>query len=52
MCSDGWNLGDENINGTCVKCGCATVDGTAVTGCYYSPVLCDECGDAPCDESC
>ncbi len=27
-------------------------DGTAMIGCYYSPVECKTCGNAPCDESC
>jgi hypothetical protein len=27
-------------------------DGTAMRGCYYSPVECKTCGSAPCDESC
>jgi hypothetical protein len=52
MCSDGWDLGRENVNGTCHKCGTDTVDGQAVEGCNWSPVLCEECGDAPCDLSC
>lgn len=50
MCCDGWNLGKPN--GECPECGTPTVDGVAVTGCNYSPVLCDKCGAAPCDQSC
>ena len=52
MCCDGWDLGSENINGTCPDCGTDTVDGQAVDGCNYSPVLCKTCNDAPCDLSC
>lgn len=29
-----------------------TIDGSAPYGCYYSPVVCETCGDRPCDESC
>lgn len=49
MCSEGWNDGEPN--GTC-ECGEDTVDGHAATGCNWSPVICDKCGAAPCDESC
>lgn len=49
---DGWDLGDENINGKCPNCGEDTVDGRAVYGCNYSPVICETCGNAPCDDSC
>jgi len=28
------------------------VDGQAPYGCHWSPVICQTCGDAPCDESC
>ena len=49
-CCDGWDLGEPN--GECPKCGADTVDGQAATGCNYSPVICKECGDAPCDLSC
>lgn len=50
-CSDGWDLESE-INGKCQGCGCPTVDGRAAFGCYWSPVICDVCGYAPCDQSC
>lgn len=50
MCCDAWNEGKPN--GECPKCGAPTVDGIAATGCNYSPVQCDKCGDAPCDQSC
>jgi len=52
MCCDGWKYDESEINGVCPKCGTPTVDGKAVEGCNYSPVICDECGDAPCDGSC
>lgn len=53
MCSDGWNLREEGeVNGECPECGTDTVDGAAVTGCNYSPVVCERCGWAPCDQSC
>jgi hypothetical protein len=29
-----------------------TVDGEAVDGCVWSPVLCQKCGWRPCDDSC
>ena len=55
MCCDGWNFVEEDgaeINGKCPDCGMATVDGSAYKGCNYSPVICETCGDAPCDLSC
>ena len=51
-CADGWDYGEENVNGKCPKCEQPTVDGHAVSGCNYSPVICKVCGDAPCDQSC
>lgn len=51
-CCEGWNNGEENVNGVCPDCGEPTVDGEAVKGCHHSSVLCETCGDAPCDESC
>jgi hypothetical protein len=50
MCCDSWNNGTPN--GECPDCGAPTVDGEAATGCHYSPVSCETCGDAPCDDSC
>lgn len=50
MCSENWDYGEPN--GTCENCGEATVDNAAVIGCCWSPVICETCGDAPCDESC
>ena len=52
MCSDEWNHGEDNINGKCPDCGMETVDDIAVYGCNWSPVICEKCANAPCDESC
>lgn len=51
MCAEGFNNGKPV--GECPDCG-APVDefGDVVSGCFYSPVLCETCGDCPCDESC
>jgi len=53
-CCDAWDLTDDGdtINGTCPECGMPTVDGQAWTGCNYSPVDCQVCGSATCDQSC
>jgi ribosomal protein S27E len=51
MCCDGWN--DTNaVNGECPDCGMPTVDGDAAYGCSYSPIDCETCGSALCDDSC
>lgn len=50
MCADGWDSGKPD--GVCPDCGEPTVDGEAAYGCYYSPIICETCGNAPCDESC
>jgi hypothetical protein len=50
MCCDEWNTGEPN--GECSDCGEPTVDGHAAKGCNYSPVICESCGSAPCDQSC
>ena len=53
MCCDGWSPEKgEKINGKCPSCGEDTIDGMSPYGCNYSPVICDECGDTPCDQSC
>lgn len=53
MCCDGWCLEKGEVaNGICPECGEETLDGVATSGCNYSPVICDTCGDAPCDGSC
>ena len=46
-----WDIEDKP-NGECPLCWAETVDGEAYDVCSYSPVLCDECGSAPCDNSC
>jgi len=51
MCSE--PIGAESkSNGICPNCGEETVDGESKEICGYSPVLCETCGNAPCDESC
>lgn len=40
------------FNGECPDCGSDTVDGESIDICTYSPVICNTCGWAPCDESC
>jgi hypothetical protein len=56
-CCDGWNnypkdLGESKIR-SCPDCGeDVDDDGYAMSGCNYSSVLCETCGDAPCDQSC
>ena len=53
-CSDGWdNSGSVQDIILCPVCG-EEVDesGEALTGCFWSPVSCETCGCAPCDESC
>lgn len=61
MCCDGWQIiiDDDEYLGECPDCGAEAVitkDGSypprAYTGCNYSPVVCETCGDAPCDYSC
>lgn len=52
MCCEPSGYKKEEINGACDKCGADTVDGLAFEQCGYSPVLCEECGNAPCDGSC
>lgn len=52
MCCDPWDFRDEAV-GHCPECGAEVdEDGNAVEGCYYSPVVCEVCGSAPCDGSC
>ncbi len=52
MCCENTDYLKEEINGTCPDCGYETVDGNAFDVCAYSPVWCNTCGHAPCDESC
>jgi len=42
----------SEINGECSSCGEPTVDGYAYEACEYSPIVCEECKHAPCDQSC
>jgi hypothetical protein len=58
-CCDGWynypkNYRENNIEiASCPECGeDVDEDGDAMSGCYYSPVVCKTCGSAPCDLSC
>jgi len=51
-CAEGWQYNEDEINGTCTSCGTPTVDGQAIEGCDWSPVICETCGEAPCDGSC
>lgn len=52
MCSDGWSYPDSAVDGECPECGMDTVNGEAQEGCYWSPLVCGECGYSPCDYSC
>ena len=57
MCCDGWDYYSENYKAEdiakCLDCGGdVNSDGYAMSGCNYSPVLCETCGSAPCDQSC
>ena len=37
----------------CAACGSpVNGDGESAYGCRYSPVVCEVCGDSPCDGSC
>ena len=53
-CCDGWDYSEIGvIMSECPECGGEiTEEGYAVYGCNYSPVVCDTCGSAPCDQSC
>jgi hypothetical protein len=50
---DCWS-GEQRVKaGECPRCGAdVDKDGQSLEVCWCSPVLCDECGDAPCDGSC
>jgi len=52
MCCDNTGYKENEINGECPICGEPIVDGNAYDVCSYSPVQCEECGNAPCDQSC
>lgn len=51
-CSRAWESGEFEADGECPACGSETCEDTAEDICTYSPVVCDECGYAPCDGSC
>ncbi len=51
-CCDGWSSRQSDVNGECFECGMPTVDGYAAYGCSYSPISCESCGHASCDDSC
>jgi hypothetical protein len=52
MCCDPVNWRSE-VAGECVECGGPIdADGESTDICGYSPVECETCGTAPCDESC
>lgn len=48
--------GEENDvsepDGVCPECEAETIDGIAIKNCFYSPIICEVCQDAPCDGSC
>lgn len=52
MCCEGTSFTEEDITGRCPYCAEPTVCETAYEACAWSPVLCELCGWAPCDESC
>ncbi|AUS01832.1 hypothetical protein NVP1293O_44 [Vibrio phage 1.293.O._10N.261.52.E1] len=44
---------EEEMTRLCDACGGDTdADGVSAEVCGYSPILCTECGYAPCDQSC
>ena len=53
-CCDLWDYSsDVEEERYCDECGSLiNKDGCAVFGCNYSPVICEKCGSAPCDQSC
>lgn len=51
-CCSSSGYSESEINGECPDCGAPTVDGDAYERCGYSPVICETCGNAPCDGSC
>ena len=52
MCCDPRNY-DSKVVGECEECGSPVdVDGESTEICGYSPIICGECGCAPCDDSC
>lgn len=53
-CCDPIAANPEDTVGKCPKCDCdVDKDGASTEeGCCWSPVVCDLCGDKPCDQSC
>lgn len=52
MCCEPINQ-ESTVIGECKECGGPIdIDGDSTDVCAYSPVICEECGCAPCDESC
>ena len=51
-CCDSWGSYESEVNGECPECGTPTVDGQAAYGCNWSPVSCECCGRAVCDDAC
>lgn len=53
-CSNRYTYGDNpQKHGVCPECDEAIdEDGLALDICSYSPVICETCGNAPCDDSC
>lgn len=52
MCCDRSDYDEDEIDGECPDCGNETVEGDAYERCGYSPIKCNTCGYAPCDQSC
>ncbi len=52
MCCAPREYTEDQIDGKCPDCKEPTVEGDAYEACGYSPILCNKCGDAPCDGSC
>jgi len=52
MCCSTSGYSKNEIDGVCPDCGEDTCNGNAFESCSYSPVQCETCGSAPCDESC
>jgi len=52
MCCDPTDYKEDEIDWICFECKAETVDWCAFEACGYSPVECDICWYAPCDQSC
>lgn len=51
-CCDNGDVSIEDVDGICPECGRATCGGYVICKCDYSPIECETCGAAPCDQSC